>query len=415
MVQRLRPGRAPANLQFSRTDLLRTMAEMDVAPYFRERLEAVSHPVPNLTLCMQMYQFDVIDDDELVQKLMDLGYDSGDANDMMQAQKVKVARLNASAGHGWTPAAMAQAYAVGRLTDEQVDEEMSALGFSQSDSDRLKRRGEIELSTAPIRRIQQQTIRSALATQERAYRCGAISADALASAYTSAGIPANVAGIAAANVDSAVAVDLCRAQITSFKRALLTGRLSLAQTEALLTQVGIPELRKQQLLKSWVVEAQTKAPQATAATILRWVAKGLLDRETASARLANLGWSDPDLTLMLAESLAKSAAAQQRILAQAARSQQQAARAALRAAQQAESSARQLRSRLKGIASRSQLQKWYKEGLVDDTYFVDAMKARGYDDDSTLKYLEEAQLMRAKATKPPQPKAGKGAPTNGTA
>lgn len=415
MVQRLRAGRVSPALQFSRADLLRTMQEMDVSPYFRERLEAVSHPVPNLTLCLQMYQYGTIDGFELVEKLQDLGYSEADAKAIGAQQDVKVRRLNASAGHGWTPNAMAPAYAVGKLTARQVYDEMTAQGYSKEDADRLMRRAEIELATAPIRRIQQTTIRGALTTQERAYRCGAISAEQLISVYANAGIPDSVAQIAAANVDSAMSVSLCDAQIKTFKSAVTSGKITLAQAAALMDQLGIPQVRKGQYLQSWALEVKAKAPQASAARILRWVAQGLLDREVAAARLQNLGWTDPDLTLSLAESLASLSRLQNRNQALAARSQQAAARAALKAARDAESTARQLRSKLRGIASRPVLQKWYKEGLIDDTGFIDYMQARGYDDDSTLKYLAEAQGMRIKAQAPPKPKAKPTVGGNGTA
>lgn len=415
MVQRLREGRVPAGLQFTRADLLRTMQEMDVGPYFRERLEAVSHPIPNLTMCLQLFRYGTIDYAELVEKLKDLGYDDYNAKIQADAQVTQVRRLNAGSGHGWTPAALAGAYAVGKLTAGQVDNEMLYLGYSQDDSDRLKRRSEIELQASPIRRLQQQILRSALATQQSAYKCGAISAEQLAGAYKSAGIPDSIASIAVADVDAKASVALCDSQIRAFKRAFLAGKITLEQVRLILEQLDVPPLRVDQYLRSWALELKVKTPQATASQILRWVGQGLLDRETAAQRLLTLGWADPDLTLLLSESLSKLRRMQDSIQRQASRSQQAAARAALRAAQEAERVARQLRSKLRGVAPRSALQKWYREGLIDDAYFIEAMQARGYDDDSTLKYLAEAQAARLKAAKPPKAKSGQGVSGNGTA
>jgi hypothetical protein len=415
MVQRLRPGRVPDSLVFNRNDLLRTMQEMDVGAYFRERLEAVSHPVPNLTLCLKMFRFGVVDAAELVEMLKDLGFTDANAARIRDTQTIEIRRLNASSAAGWTPSAMGRAYAVGQLTAQQIYNEMDFLGYSGEDADRLMRRAEIEFNTAPIRRIQQATLRAALTTQDNAYKCGAINADQLASVYANAGLPAKIGAVAVQNVDASLSVALCGAQIKAFKQAVTSGKITLDQAAALLDQVGVPPLRKTQYLQSWALEVKVKAPQASAAKILRWVGQGLLDREVAADRLRNLGWADPDLTLALSESLATLTRLQSRIQAQAARSEQAAAKAALKAAQQAQQTANQLRSKLKGIASRSSLQKWFKESLIDEAYFIEAMKARGYDDDSTLKYLAEAEQQRAKATKPPQAKATPGAQGNGTA
>jgi hypothetical protein len=414
MVQRLRPGRVDPSLVFSRDDLLRTMQEMDVGVYFRERLERVSHPTPNLTLCLQMYQFGTIADAEFIEMLKDLGYDNENAGKILAAQVIKVRRLNASAGHGWTSSALASAYAVGKLTAEQVTNEMAYLGYSKDDSDRLMRRAEIELATSPVRRIQQRTIQSSLSVQESAYKCGAIDAVQLGEVYRNAGIPANVGAIAAANVDSAVAVGLCGQQIQTFRSALLKGKATVDQIRELMLSSGIPPLRVEQYLKGWVIEAQLKGPSATAGQILRWVGTGLLDREVAIQRLLTLGWTDPDLTLLLAESSAKLARYQQMIQRQASKSQQDSARAALRLAREAESTAKMLRSRLRGIASINTLVKWFKGGLIEAPEFTDYANARGYPPEYTERYLAEALAARAKAQKPPKAKAAPGATGNGT-
>jgi hypothetical protein len=414
MVQRLRPGRVDPSLVFSRDDLLRTMQEMDVGVYFRERLERVSHPVPNLTLCLQMYQFGTVDDGEFIEKLKDLGFDDANAAAILAAQRIKVRRLNASAGHGWTPSALASAYGTGRITAEVVKDEMTTLGYSADEANALLRRAEIELINTPLRRVFPRIIQTALSVQDSAYKCGSISAEQLAEAYKSAGIPDKVSRIGIANVDSGLGVELCRQQIGTFRQALLGGKITVDQLRLLMEGLGIPAHRVDGYLQSWTMQLKVKAPAATAGQILRWASQGLLDLETAKSRLLNLGWRDPDLVLLLAETQQKLARLQQSLSGQAVKSQQAASRAALKSAQQAESLANRLRTKLRGIASRPSLQKWFKERLIDETYFIDSMKARGYDDDSTLKYLAEAEQMRAKEDAKANKETPPQATSNGT-
>lgn len=404
MVQRLRQGRVPDNLVFTRDDLLRTMQEMDVGVYFRERLEAVSHPVPNLTLTLQMYQYGTVDDDELIEMLKDLGFSDVNAAKIRDSQRIKVKRLQTSAAHGLTPTALGQAYAVGGIRADEVRSRMRELGFDDQYSDDMMRRSEIELKYSPIRRIQQQTMRSALATQLGAYKCGAISAEDTLSVYRNAGIPDDIARIAVSNVDSAIEVQLCNQQVNTFRQALIAGKATPEAIEEILLKVGIPPLRVKQYMDSWKLQLKVKAPAATASQILRWVGSGLLDASVARARLINLGWTDPDLALSLAESLSKLQSLQNRLQRQAAQSQAAAQKAALRLAKEAQQTAAAARRLARGIASIRTLQQWYAELLLDDTEFMDYADARGYDPDIAAKYLAEAQQKRFRRLHPKPPK-----------
>lgn len=414
MVQRLRVGRVDSSLVFKRDDLLRIMAEMDVAPYFRERLEAISHPIPPLSIVLQMYQFGQIDDTQIVEMLKDLGYEDSYANALARTQLVRTRRLNASSGHGWTPTALAGAYAVGKITADQVYAEMNYLAYTRDDADRLMRRAEIDIGQQLTRRFQQRSIQHAVEVQENAYKCGAIDAAALNEVLRNAGIPNSIAQIAIGAIDSEIAVGICNQQVQAFRRALLTGKATLDQIRGLMETVGIPLLRIDQYLKSWVIQAQLKAPQASAAQILRWVATGLLDSEVARQRLLNLGWGDPDLTLLLADSAAKLARAAARVQQLNAKSEQSAATQALKLARAAEAQARSLRQQLRGIAPMSTLRRWFKEGLLTEQEFLDYAIARGYPPADADKYLAEAIQARIKASTPKQPKPKPGVTSGAT-
>jgi hypothetical protein len=79
MLHRNRPGRVADELVVTMEDVLRQLGIDDLAPIWRAKLASISYAVIRLVDLRRIYFADLIDDEELVQRLMDRGNTEADA------------------------------------------------------------------------------------------------------------------------------------------------------------------------------------------------------------------------------------------------------------------------------------------------------------------------------------------------
>ena len=121
------------------------------------------------------------------------------------------------------------------------------------------------------------------------------------------------------------------------------------------------------------------------------VGEGLLDYNSAVARLQNLGWTDPDMTVLLAESRNKLQVREEKMITAAQRTKQAQQKQALKDIQDARKQIKALQHEARAVASVKTLQGWYVECLLSEEDFRAALTERGYVDRLIGEYLAEAK------------------------
>jgi hypothetical protein len=196
------------------------------------------------------------------------------------------------------------------------------------------------------------------------------------------------------------AVEEARKLVTQLRGSYMRGELSVQEAMLALQGTGMTGGSVQTTLARWQQARSWERRAASSSQILRWVARGMLTPAVATARLANLGWTAPDIALQLAE--AEGGLAKMQATATAAQ-----ARAAQRAQRQLESVNKQHaaaitanQKRLKALTSLSDLKTWLTEGLASEEWVTERLRGQGYPDDEIAARLIEWQKTKKSAPGP---------------
>lgn len=397
MVQRLRPGRVADNLVFTAADYYRTLAEQDFAPYFRDRLLAISYRPLQLRHIRQAYLNNQITQAEVVEFYRDQGYSQADAVRMAGAEEVAKAQTRARNSRGWTPQALAVAYQTGQISADLVLVNMEGLGFSRQETQLMLQRAAAEFQGRFVRLGLTRASTRALSALVKGYTVGTVTRDAALATMIQMGLqPASADAILrSADLDSRTAT--ATRVIASVKKAYLHGQVTLVQARTLLTRAGLAGERVDQHTAAWQLELTPRRRQISAATLHKGFLQGLLSESQVVEALRNLGYPEPDILLQLAEFTAD-LAKQSTKLSQS-RDKSSAAQAKLYdklLAGNARLEAK-IRAALKRATPPSKLQKWLAKGWISESDFIHRMTQMGFDDAVTAIFLAEAFAK----TKPP--------------
>jgi hypothetical protein len=347
----------PTLKPFTRDDLNVHMRQADFPPGVRDWLVALAHPVLGRRDIQWGAQFLGWDRGELQSRYRLLGYTTGDA------------------------AALA-AISENRATYREQ---------------------------AWIRSVETRAHQSTIKMIEGLYTDGTIDRPFALRQLADAGLSGELSSQLLDVADFGVERSLVRAAVSATSRDFLSGVLSRADAETQLRRIGIQDARIVNYLAAWSIQRSARRKRLETAKVAGMVSAGLLGPDEARARLANLQWSDPDATLLLAEAegkLARRLAAEQKSAATNAR---QRAKELERLAKDADSQSKKLRSEANRVAPRSVLMTWRREGQIDDDAFRSMMRERGYDDPDIERYLADAKRdkprpPRPSPTSPPWPR-----------
>lgn len=401
-VYRLRPGRVAPGHEFTLEDYNRVLTENDYNVLARQWFVDTANPVPAISYIKRMFQLGVINDAELKAYHKDLGYKDLDADNFVGVDKVDKARHLATSGHGWTPQAMASAYAVGQLTADQVTNGMAALSFPPEYATQLMARATMEFDRAVLTRARSRALYQIATTVKQAIAAGTMSAVSGSAALQKMGWPQTWSDAIAGLADVAASANLTKAAVTAIRSAYLHGQIVIEEAGNRLTALGLVPTRINQLLQIWQIQNTPNRKRRTSAQIVADVSTGHVSIEEGLARLTNLGYEDADRQLFLADAqgkAAKMAASKQLANLKAGRAK---SAELAKLARQAQSAARQAISRLKGLEPVAHLQKWLRLGIIDEQYFNGRMAIYGYSPGETAAYQAEALSQKGKAGTKPQ-------------
>ena len=135
MYHRLRPGRVPSHLVFTRKDLEKLLKRQDVLKAYRDKLVAIAYnPITRVDI-RRMLRMGVIDKKEAEERYKDLGYSPKDAKLLAEY----AAREVEPQEKALTKSELIKLYAEGLIKDSELREELSKLGYAGDELERLYR------------------------------------------------------------------------------------------------------------------------------------------------------------------------------------------------------------------------------------------------------------------------------------
>lgn len=202
--------------------------------------------------------------------------------------------------------------------------------------------------------------------------------------------------------DSKRARALLREAVRSTGRDYLSGVLSAAEALSALAGLGINSQRAGELMQIWTIRRSRRRRQADTSRVLKWVGTGRLSTEEGRARLANLGWRDPDLLLLTADAQAQLDRLHAQQLKAAQRDEAAQARQLASIAREHKRAAQEVIAVANRQAPRGVLARWLKDGIITEAEYREQMADRGYTTDVIDDYVKDIT-----APKAPKPKASR--------
>lgn len=115
MLHRLRPGRVAPGVEVTRDDVSDALKVNDMSPGFVDRLIETSYSVMTRTDILAFFTNGSMDYDEVVERLMDTGYNRADATRVADAWRLEVANRRANKSRVWSRTNIVRMYRDGAI------------------------------------------------------------------------------------------------------------------------------------------------------------------------------------------------------------------------------------------------------------------------------------------------------------
>jgi hypothetical protein len=341
-----------------------------VPPGWRDYVKASQYKQIPLREIIRVARYTKFSNDELIDRYKQLGYVPADAERMAGAleqyiKSLENHQINAEVGKVFTETVkqVKEAYEVGYLASAAAVESLIGIGFDRLQASRI-------LDTVD---------------RDKNHRIA-------------------VAGVKA------------------IEQAFGRGELNALGVIAALTKIGIVNTAAQLYLRQWQLTHTTHAKHASTQEVLKWLEEGILTTVQAEIRLANLGWTSPDIVAMIADAHRQ----QSRLIGQAtaaqSRDKKQKSAALASVAKQAAATHKVAISALKRAAGIRTLVKWWLDGLISEAVVEDRGQMIGYTLADIHRYINDALIAQTKkkasrlnAASTQSPANGASTPAAGTA
>lgn len=178
--------------------------------------------------------------------------------------------------------------------------------------------------------------------------------------------------------------------LSAANRGYMHGGISEIEYRDALASAGMDAITINRYLARLNAKRDISRIQATTAKIVGWTAQGYLTVDQARTRLENLGWLDPDTTLLLAEANSRNLRLQGQAIRAADAARSKRARELEKALKQAQKNVELLQAAIRRQTPISTMQRHVKKGLISQQQFLDRAVRAGYPLDVAQTYLQDA-------------------------
>jgi hypothetical protein len=346
----------------------------------------------------------LFDEKEALEKYQDIGFSPETAANFALQDRILTSRQRESAIHGFTPANLSKYYALGLVSEADVQAEMGNLGYTQDDAKTLMDSASKAWQSRVITRASGNALAKTLSQIEKAYQSGAIDRQTADQALQSLGFPANYSAATLDALDLGRKTEIITKAIGLLGRAIHNGEITIETAKAQMAAMGVNQDKQQEMAMLWQLELSTDHKQLAAGKVLQLVREDLLDVASARLRLANLHYHDIDGALLLAETEQKRLHDAERALSQIEKNNAAQARKLEQAIRAGESQKIKLQHALCRTTPVSKLQRWFRDHIIGEAYMRERLAYCGYSPEVIDKYVEEAEEKKVgKNGKPPKP------------
>lgn len=240
--------------------------------------------------------------------------------------------------------------------------------------------------------------RAAFRSTLKAYRTGLLSIADATTALRRIGLSFPAISTYLAAEDAERQITFINAAMRALRRAYLSGIIGFERALAGLREAGIPEVRATEEIVVWQSEFNLNRRQATTQKILSWVAQGLMTAADARQRLINLGWSNPDLALHLAEAQGKALVLRARAIRAADMDRRRRTAELDKIRREQIRNVNSIQQALRRSTPVATLQRWLRKGQITQPTFIARLVQMGYDPATAAQYAKDATELVPVAT-----------------
>lgn len=204
------------------------------------------------------------------------------------------------------------------------------------------------------------------------------------------------AGESATNADAAIVVsDTCKtvallkSAISAIRKAYLRGETNETQARGRLSTIGITQEAANTYFRLWNIEFTPRRKQLSTAQVLDAFERGYITVLDAEARLANLGWDQPDRVILAAGAIRIIADRQAKAALAADRTKRAAAKEIERLAREAKAQHKAMIVELNRVEPLAMLKRLAKDGDITRDDYTAALKERDIPDEDVALWIED--------------------------
>lgn len=176
----------------------------------------------------------------------------------------------------------------------------------------------------------------------------------------------------------------------ALRRAFLTGAIGANRVQEGLREAGFPEARSNELLGEWQSEFNLQRRTSSTSRVINWVAQGMMTPQQGRDYLANLGWTNPDLALFLAEAQGKALKLRGQAIRAADMDRRRRTAELDRIRREQIRNINSIQQALRRATPVSTLQRWLRKGQVTRAYVVTRLEQMGYTPALAQQYATDA-------------------------
>jgi hypothetical protein len=281
MARRLRPDVAPANTAFTQDDLDAALKQEGYNDYWARRIKAISFRVAQRRDVQRLYQYHQVDEDGMKRLLLDQGYESDFADQLVESWKAQRKQTELTYNGSFKAAALIRDYAAGLLARSELESQIEEIVYYDGQDEEI--------------------LSNALAARELAER---------------------------------------KLSVAGLKSAFMKGLVRIEDAQAQLASLGMDADAISEITQYWLRVVKSKPKQVPAATLCQWRKDGLINGAEQAAALSNLGYTAVDVKYIVEDCTLKIQQANAKAEAKALAAAQKAAEAAAKSAEKAAVNAR---------------------------------------------------------------------------
>jgi hypothetical protein len=300
MLHRLRPGRS--STPFTKEDMELLLKTADYAPYFRDKLIAISYAPFTRVDVRRMYKLGILSYEDVIEAYKDLGYDDEKARQLAEfTVKYETGESsNLIDEYSDLSRSLVQtAYSAGLISEEDFRDALSGMKITGEAQELVVKITELKRQIVHIPDYTKEYRNDLKSLIEKAYTTKLIDKPTALSMLTSIDIPSEQAEMILSNADLKYTFSNRSAIIDQIGKAYVNQTIDRGTAITLLGKQNVSGAEQQVIMSELDTQISLRSRKLTQSQYEKAYLTGLISLEEYKQALIGLEYSDKDISILL--------------------------------------------------------------------------------------------------------------------